>query len=149
MVASRVMLVCSPSCRPTAMPSAENRPTLQLSLLLLYGMARPIAVPLAGMFVCRSHGPPTVCALKLTGANASAAALVTLACAAHRKSKLDCPALYGVTTVIPLTLTRTLANWPLVTPPLPIFVLLDGGAITDCCPKVPLGWLVANTPDTR
>src|SRR5258708_5025475 len=89
------------------MPSAENRPTLQLSLFCDTGIASPTATPFAGMLVARSHVPPTAAAGKLTGANAMFAAFWMLACEAKRKSKPYCCPLNGVTTVMPVMLTRT------------------------------------------
>src|SRR5258708_2189376 len=73
-------------------------------------MASPTATPLAGMLVARSHVPPTAAAGKLTGANAMLAAFWMFACEAKRKSKPYCWPLNGVTTVMPVMLTRTFAN---------------------------------------
>ena len=69
-----------PSCRCSPTPASPGPPP-----------------PVRRDGVFRSHVPPHACALKFTGANAVAAAVLHVTCAANRKSKENCCPLYGVT----------------------------------------------------
>src|SRR5258708_20469136 len=146
---TRCAVKCSVISVRIGRPWGENRRMLVLSLFGDTGMARPTATPFDGMLVARSHVPPTAAAGKLTGANAMFAAFWMFAWAAKRKSKPYCWPLNGVTTVMPVMLTRTFANPPFVVPPVPMFACVAGVPITDICPNVASGWDGGDTPGTR